>query len=1101
MKKFLAVLLSIIVVVALGFTVFYLVRDNEEIYLSTSSIYVAKGDTFDIDINFKNKKSYTDYEIIIDKSNVVKYNEESENFTALAGGYTKVLFRTSNVNYRNLDCVVYVGDGNATSPFYVTTAEQIVEIGKADADGNVKFPLDAHYSLRNNVALSDAAAATLGYWNPIGYDASTGEVTPFTGELDGRGYTISNMNLNKDAFNSEVDEGQLQLTKQNYEYAGLFAKLGANAVVKNIKFENATITGAYQYAGVVAGVSESADIERIEVKSAIFDVKNTEVAGGVAGKIEATVTSQSYTSSSVDRVSANITVNNISKVFGGLVGENFGGYVVYSYATGNVKLYNEYSNVVYGGIVGRNKTVFSEIESRTVYSGASVKDTYTSVVLSYELPEGAVANVDSIKAGMIIGENITNSTTKQNAKGETVTKYNNKVMGNYYNVDIANILVDGATKTYTGVASSTNLSGTAIADIYADQEYVVLGVTAEDMTKTETYLSHVSSGDIILWKFGTVWIEVEGSMPILDYADQAVSPEIEGIEDAEEATDIDRFLELLNDPETTSIVIGSDLDFSGRVWEVKSMNIKLYADYDETKTGPNGEKVYYKLLNLNTSNSLNNNPLEYAALFSTIGKDAELHNITIDGAKFENGIYSAGFAYDNQGKIYDCSIINSSIIGKKEAAGIAINNSGEIAKSYKLTVDENGAEVHVYGNGVLVQNVNVVVKITETAETVLSGNVKASGITNLNAGNITGVVVKGLTENYAIKIVSTGTAANAELAGVAVQNIGTITNVNVSFVAGSAGIKAEGTFGAVAAGLAVHNSSSINNSYVSANIYTYNGNSNTAAAGLVANITGDATIEKCGFYGNNKSIQGYKAAGVSIQLSQSKLRKIALNGWDAFWGTAVITTSKAEMGDGIKQCYVAGSTSIIGHDVAGLVVSISNGAVLDSYVGTGVVLKGVDTGSKVASFAINVSCNQNNKQNGNFSTGIIAYCYSDASFDNPGTSYGVAGDNIMEAATNEGKKGCGYGVSLIVSKSKTSGAKFYDEGFLYPASWDGNGQGDCKTSDGDMHTTNGSDNKFRGFNFASDIWSFDTNQLGGDKSGVGPTLSQVIVDTDLLLVD
>ena len=1093
MKKFLAILLSIIVVVALGFTVFYLVRDNEEIYLSTSSIYVAKGETFDIDINFVNKKSYTNYEIIIDKSNVVQYNEESENFVALAGGYTKVLFRTSNVNYRNLDCVVYVGDGNPTSPYYINTAEQIGEIGKVDAEGKVKFPLDAYYSLRNNIVLSDIAEDTLGYWNPIGYDPATGEVTAFTGELDGRGYTISNMNLNKGAYNAEVTElgeAGVDLVRQDYQHAGLFAKLGAGAVVKNVKFENATITGQYQYAGVVAGVAESSNIERIEVKSATFDVKNTEVAGGIAGKIEATVVSESYTSSSLDRVSANINVVNPSKVFGGLVGENFGGYVVYSYATGNAQLHNEYASAIYGGIVGRNKTVFNEIQSKTVYSGASVKDTYTNITLS------ANGNIDNVTAGMIIGENITHSTTRQNAKLETVTKYNNKVMGNYYNSDKASVLVDGTTKTYVGVANSTNLSSSTITGIYDDQEYVVLGATAADMTKSETYKSHMSDGNVILWKFGTVWIEVENSMPILDYVDQAVSPDIEGIEDAEEASDVEKFLALLNDPETTSIVISADLDFAGRTWEVKSMNIKIYADYKE---GPNGEKEYYKLLNIKTANNKNNNPLEYAALFSTIGKDAELHNVIIENATFDNGKYSAGFAYDNQGKIYDCAIINSTIVGKIEAAGIAINNSGVIAKSYQTTIDAQGYEVPVYGAGVLVQNTNITVKIDET-NGALSGNVKASGIANLNTGNINGVTVKGTTENYAIKIVSGGTAAYGELGGAVVQNTGTITNVNVSYVAGSVGIKAEGSFTASAAGLAVHNSGVINNSYVSSNIYTYTGNGSTKAAGLVVNITGDAYIEKCGFYGNNKEVRGYQVGGIAVQLSQTKLRKIALNGWDAFWGTAVITTSKSEMGNGISQCYFAGSSKLIGHDVAGLVVSITNGAVLDSYVGTGVTLKGIDSGSTVANFAINVSCNQSNKQNGNFSTGIIAYCYSDASFDNAGSSYGVAAVNIMEAATNEGKKGCGYGVSLIVSKSKTSGAKFFDEGIMYPSSWDGNGQGDCKTEDGDMHTTNGSDNKFRGFGFASDIWSFDTNQVGSSKSGVGPTLAQVIVNTDLLII-
>ena len=344
MKKFLTILLVLIVTVALGFTIFYIVRDNEEIYLSTSTLYVSQGDTFDIDINFKNKKSYTSYEVIVDKSSIVQYNESEENFTAVGGGYTKVLFRTSNVNYRNLDCVVYVGDGlSKSTPFYISTAEQLAQIGKVDENGECKYPLNAYYALRDNIVLSDLATTNLGYWEPIGYNPETGESEEFTGYLDGRGYSIINLNLDKNAFNAEVDNNQLQLTKQTYVDAGLFAKLGLNAEVKNIKFENASITGEYNTAGIVAGISNGAKIERIEVKNATLDLNNTLVAGTIVGKMQSQLVNKLYTTATVDRASASVTLLSPSKVFGGLVGENVGGYVIYSYAVGNAELYNNYA--------------------------------------------------------------------------------------------------------------------------------------------------------------------------------------------------------------------------------------------------------------------------------------------------------------------------------------------------------------------------------------------------------------------------------------------------------------------------------------------------------------------------------------------------------------------------------------------------------------------------------------------------------------------------------------------------------------------------------------------------------------------------------------
>lgn len=1078
MKKFLAIMLSIILVVALGFTVFYLVRDNEEIYLSTSSIYVSKGDDFNIDINFKNKKSYTDYEVIVANSNIVKYNEDSQNFTAIDGGYTKVLYRTDNVNYRNLDCIVYVGDGNPGSPFYISTAEQLMQIGKADAEGNVRFPLDACYSLRNDISLDDLAEETLGYWSPIGYNAVDGTVEEFTGVFDGRGYTIINMNLDKAAFNKEVDDSQLELTKQNYTSAGFFAKLGANSIVKNVKFENAVINGAYSYAGVLAAEAYTADIERIEIKSATLNLKDTDVAGTVVGKNESTVVAQAFTSSSLDRVSANVNVVSPSKVFGGLVGENKGGYVVYSYAVGNIELFNEYSDLTFGGIVAKNETISATIDSRTVYSGASVKDCYTSLNFTYTTE--TAGNTGNIHAGMIIGTNSSYSKT-ETFGGQERNIESNKIIGNYYNSDTSKVAHNSTTITFAGIYDSKDLNGTALDKV--DSNYKVVGVTEENLKKVETFKSHESGDEIVLWKFGTVWIAVENSLPILDYAEQAVAPEIDGIEDATAAPTAARFMELLNDPTTTSIVITEDLDMSGIIWEAKPINIKIYAHND------NG--VYYKLKNLSTNNSYGNLSVEVAALFSVIGKDAELHNLILENANFTNGNYSAGFAKENQGLIYDCSIVNSNIAGKVAAAGIAIDNSGEIAMSKRDT--SNGV---VYGSGVKVTDTNISVGKSDKE---LSGTINVAGIAVTNTGTISGVTVKGTKDTVAIKVAASNTAANVSIAGAVVGNYGTLYNVYVSFVQGSEGIKAAGTFVAKVAGLAVVTKSKVSNSYVSANITAYTGNGNTQAAGLVVDVVESGYVEYCGFYGNNKTIEAHTVAGLAVTLSQSATRKIAINGWDAAWNTIKLTTSKSDMGNGVVQCFITGDSVVKGKSVAGLVHSVSNGAVIDSYVGTGITLTGVDSSSEIGNLAMTVSINYTGSDY--FSTGIVAYCYSDATFSNSGKTYGVAKSDILEGAVNQSKKSAGFGVGLLVNKDNTSGATFYDESDWNPKNWGKDGQSNCKTDAGTMHTSSAS-NKFVNHGFDTSVWTFGENQLKGAKGSTGPALINIDIDyTDRLLID
>lgn len=1103
MKKFLAILLSLIVTVALGFTIFYIVRDNEEIYLSTSTLYVSQGDTFDIDINFKNKKSYTNYEVIVDKSSIVQYNETEENFTAIGGGYTKVLFRTSNVNYRNLDCVVYVGDGlSKSTPFYISTAEEFAQIGKVDENGECKYPLNAYYALRDNIVLSDLASSNLGYWAPIGYNEETGESLEFTGYLDGRGYSIINLNLDKNAFNEEVDNGNLQLTKQTYTDAGLFAKLGQNAEVKNLKFENASIKGAYNTAGLVAGVSNSAKIERIEVKNATFDLTDTLVAGAIIGKMESKLSNDLYVTATIDRTSANLTLVSPSKVFGGIVGENIGGYVIYSYAVGTAELYNNYTDkIVYGGIAGKNVVAVNVVDANEKILGAHIKDCYTSISLSYTIPEDGANNVSKIVAGMIIGYNKTSVSTKEYA-GDIKTVYSNKIIGNYYNNEISKIVVGNTTTNYTGVASYVNTADAKIT--YADKEYEVQGKTATELTLVETFKSHIDNNNIVLWKFGTVWIESYAKMPILDYSEQAVSTDLYTINDGIKVTSKTEFLAKLEDyDQTQPIVIGEDIDFTGTVWNVlgteeNPFNAKIYADYYEDALG---NKVYYKLKNITTSNQYNTNELTYASLFGYLGKDAELHNIVLENATFINGTHSAGFAYQNDGLIEDCVILNSKIQGKVSAAGIAVINNGIITK-YANRVIKDSNELSIIGAGVVVNNTDIRVAINEVEGAVLTGNVKASGIACVNNASIKGAYVFGNTKDYAIKIVSTGSSASATLAGIAGENNGSITNSNVSFVKESDGIRAEGNFYAIAGGISAVSRGAITGSYVSSNIITSYENDRNISAGLVADLLENGNISKSGYYANGKTIEGYTASGIAGILSQTALRKIGLNGWDAFWGGAKLSTTKEEMGNGVVQCFVSGNTIIKGNRVAGLVVNVTNGAIIDSYVGTGVELTGIDSSSQVANFALTVACNAKNTEDGKFSTGIIAYCYSDATFNNPGKSYGVCGNNILETPTGSyDKKSCGFGINLIVSKSKTNGTTFFDESWpIY--NWFKDGQGNCKTSDSSMYTTDGSNNKFRGFGFETGIWTFDVTQLNAVRTGnIGPTLSNAIIDTTLLLVD
>ena len=165
MKKFIVYLLVIVIAVSLGFAVFFLVRDNEVISISSATIYKDAGSQpVTIDVNHYNKKSYTKITVSVSNEDVVSYDSANNNFTAKSGGIARINFRTTNAKFRNLWCDVVVGDGTEESPFYISTPEQLSAIGMGTQDangvfaGNADFPQytsDACYKLVANIDVKD----------------------------------------------------------------------------------------------------------------------------------------------------------------------------------------------------------------------------------------------------------------------------------------------------------------------------------------------------------------------------------------------------------------------------------------------------------------------------------------------------------------------------------------------------------------------------------------------------------------------------------------------------------------------------------------------------------------------------------------------------------------------------------------------------------------------------------------------------------------------------------------------------------------------------------------------------------------------------------
>lgn len=212
--------------------------------------------------------------------------------------------------------------------------------------------LTSYYELGGNI---DASATS-------GWNAGAGflPISLFAGELDGKGYTISDLFINRPS----TDD------------VGLIARLDGNngAVLKNISMTGVDITGGDKNAGALVGyVYGYSDPVTITDCNSAGSVTATEWAGGLLGYVESGVLSGCH-SSCVVAVSEDCA--------GGLVAE-----VVYEdisltncYATGSVTggTGSHYDN--FGGLVGAS---YKGVYSKCYATGAVVGDREVGGLIGY----------------------------------------------------------------------------------------------------------------------------------------------------------------------------------------------------------------------------------------------------------------------------------------------------------------------------------------------------------------------------------------------------------------------------------------------------------------------------------------------------------------------------------------------------------------------------------------------------------------------------------------------------------------------------------------------------------------------------------------------
>ena len=338
------------------------------------------------------------------------------------------------------------GTGEVGDPFVITTATELQSI---------QNNLTAYYVLDNNIDLSGVT------WTPI---ATGGQ---FIGELDGAGYTISNLNLNL-SLNASV---------------GLFSVASSGASFKNIMIDSFTVVGENNVGALVGRIimSESTHdwcvIDNVDVTNSNVRA-NTSYAGSIYGY------GQTY---------AHVRMNDCDV------------------SDGKVTTGSNYC----GGLVGNGAHTSSvlnlngnEVENCVITAGSY----YCGGLVGYGAQVSSVLNVNDCEvnectvvartnsAGGIVGETVESASTITNSfvTDTTVLSETGKAGGIGGNLDAVNATVSTCNVANVNVKGSTTYT---FAEVYDDGSCTSSDITnvaglkllAQDLTVSISTVTNIET--------------------------------------------------------------------------------------------------------------------------------------------------------------------------------------------------------------------------------------------------------------------------------------------------------------------------------------------------------------------------------------------------------------------------------------------------------------------------------------------------------------------------------------------------------------------------------------------------------------------------------
>ncbi len=390
------------------------------------------------------------------------------------------------------------GNGTESDPYEISNVTQLQ---------NMNENLSAHYEL-----VSDIDASATQSWNngsgfvPVANDTSSAsgfQGTNFNGSLDGQGYEISDLYLNR----------------SSSDYVGLFGYTTSGASIHDVGLVDVDVSGDWHIGGLVGGNEGT-----VSNSYATGDMSGCVFVGGLVGMNYDGTVNNSY-------VARNVSGD---EYVGGLVGIN-SGTVNSSYATGNVS-----GNAWIGGLIGGNGGTVSNSYATENVSGTdnwvgglvgsndgTVNNSYATGNVSGDEDVGGLVGINSgtvtnsyatgnvsgnDQVGGLVGRNegtVSNSYATGNVSGEGWgagglvgwnhgTVYKSYAIGNVSgNSDVGGLvgLNDGPIRNSFWDVNTTGQSSSAGGT----------GKTTAEMKDIETFTDNYTEGLISSWDFEDTW--------------------------------------------------------------------------------------------------------------------------------------------------------------------------------------------------------------------------------------------------------------------------------------------------------------------------------------------------------------------------------------------------------------------------------------------------------------------------------------------------------------------------------------------------------------------------------------------------------------------